>query len=261
MKKFLLLLYIFFIAIIFNVYISYEIGFKNGLKTLSNEIIASDKELQKRKELDDKIITITNNYSKGINELLKLLYLKDVPVIALEKNTIKNVKEAISFLEEKEYALDTIKKYLYIRKDFVENFPVIYPVRVGTTSITSGFGYRENVLKGQGGSDNTTFHAGVDLKVPYGSDVIATVKGKVLFTQKDHELYGRLIILESEDKNILIYYAHLSKIDLRINQPVSRGDVIGKTGNSGHSNGPHLHYEIRIKEEPVDPYIFLGMNY
>jgi len=129
-----------------------------------------------------------------------------------------------------------------------ENRPSILPV---TGKLTGNFGLRRNPLHGP----RFRFHRGIDIAVPVGTSIIAPADGEVIFTGVKHG-YGNTIVIRHSDK-ILTYYAHLSRFSVSLNQPVRQGEEIGKTGSTGRSTGPHLHYEIRVNDEAVDPFSYL----
>jgi murein DD-endopeptidase MepM/ murein hydrolase activator NlpD len=129
--------------------------------------------------------------------------------------------------------------------------PSIWPVegRVG-----SSFGEREDPFNGEG-----KFHTGVDIEAPYGTPVRATADGDVSGAAMGAG-YGREIVLD-HGHNFLTLYGHLSAIAVLPGQHVSRGQVIGYVGQSGRATGPHLHYEVRINNVPVNPHKYLRSTY
>jgi murein DD-endopeptidase MepM/ murein hydrolase activator NlpD len=99
-------------------------------------------------------------------------------------------------------------------------------------------------------------HEGIDLAGPIGTPVYSTAEGTVIFAGWSSG-YGRLIKIQHEN-GIETRFGHLNAIRVEVGQRVSRGDRIGDMGNSGRSTGPHLHYEIRVNGEPLDPMIYIG---
>ena len=124
---------------------------------------------------------------------------------------------------------------------------ILWPVKYG--KITSKFGNRNHpVLK------SVKFHRGVDIAVSIGTPVYSGIKGKVTFAGRKGN-YGNLVEIEGND-GIKVRYAHLNSIDVVTGQKVSDGEKVAETGNTGISTGPHLHYEIIIDENPVNPLNF-----
>ena len=89
---------------------------------------------------------------------------------------------------------------------------------------------------------------------------MATADGKVLYVVRDNAELGKIIVLEHE-YGFTTAYAHLSKVLVKKNQIVKRGQIIGEAGESGKALGPHLHYEIHIDGTPIDPLDFLSVNF
>ena len=124
---------------------------------------------------------------------------------------------------------------------------ILWPVKYG--KITSKFGNRTHpVLK------SVKFHRGVDIAVSIGTPVYSGIKGRVTFAGRKGN-YGNLVEIEGNDR-IKVRYAHLNSIDVVTGQKVSDGEKVAETGNTGMSTGPHLHYEIIIDENPVNPLDF-----
>lgn len=94
-------------------------------------------------------------------------------------------------------------------------------------------------------------HNGLDFGVPVGTPVRSTMDGRVIYAGWNDQGYGNLVIVENGPYRT--YYAHLSSIPVSVGQQVTAGTVIGLSGNTGNSTGPHLHYEIRINQKAIDP--------
>jgi len=127
------------------------------------------------------------------------------------------------------------------------------PVRMplfGDASITSPFGYRADPFLGR-----LALHPGVDLVEAWGAEIHATGAGRVIHAGP---MGGYGIMVEIDHGNGLVTrYAHMSKALVEEGQDVVQGAVLGKMGSSGRSTGPHLHYEVRVDGEPVDPERYL----
>jgi murein DD-endopeptidase MepM/ murein hydrolase activator NlpD len=125
--------------------------------------------------------------------------------------------------------------------------PSLWPV-IG--QITGHFGERLDPFSGEG-----AFHAGLDIASHYGDAVRATADGVVAETGR-RAGYGRLIVID-HGFGVTTWYGHLSAFNTQAGAYVKRGDIIGFEGQSGRSTGPHLHYEVRIYNTPVNPWRYL----
>jgi murein DD-endopeptidase MepM/ murein hydrolase activator NlpD len=110
-------------------------------------------------------------------------------------------------------------------------------------------------VEGRRTQDAHPGHMAIDLAVPVGTPVKATMSGTVVYAGWNNEGYGNLVIVENGPYRT--YYAHLSKIPMTVGQSVPPGMVIGLSGNTGNSTGPHLHYEVRVNGQQVDPSTYL----
>ena len=128
--------------------------------------------------------------------------------------------------------------------------PNLWPVE-GT--ITGAFGERIDPFNGEG-----AFHSGVDISAAVGQPVLAPADGTVTFADFLGG-YGRAVSID-HGHGITTRYGHLASFAIAAGQYIHRGDVIGYVGLSGRSTGPHLHYEVRINDTPVNPYKYLRMT-
>ena len=121
--------------------------------------------------------------------------------------------------------------------------------------ITSKFGYRMHpTLK------RKEFHRGSDMRAKMKTPVYATADGVVEWAGKHKKSgYGNLVILQ-HNYGFKTYFGHLNKVVIKSGTFVKKGDLIAYTGNSGMSNGPHLHYEVRFNERAVNPFWFIKWN-
>jgi murein DD-endopeptidase MepM/ murein hydrolase activator NlpD len=99
------------------------------------------------------------------------------------------------------------------------------------------------------------FHSGIDIGAPIGTEIRAPAPGTVIFAGRQAEYGVTLIIDHGNDTTSL--YGHLSKLSVVADQKIQRGDLLALSGNTGRSSGPHLHYEIQVKGQPVNPNTYL----
>jgi len=122
--------------------------------------------------------------------------------------------------------------------------PSMRPLEGGWTS--SEFGFRQSPF-----SDKDEFHPGLDIAAHKGTPVKATANGTVSYAGFRGS-YGKVIYI-NHGFGIMTRYGHLSSLHVKKGQKVRRGDVIGEVGSTGRSTGPHLHYEVRLNDIPVNP--------
>ncbi|MFY7838467.1 MAG: peptidoglycan DD-metalloendopeptidase family protein [Novosphingobium sp.] len=119
--------------------------------------------------------------------------------------------------------------------------------------ISSGFGYRSDPFTG-----GAAFHAGLDFRGPIGAPIYAAAAGTVSFVGVKQG-YGNVVEV-SHGNGLMTRYAHMSRTGANVGQKIDAGAVIGQIGNTGRSTGPHLHFEVRINDRPVNPRPFLEAN-
>jgi murein DD-endopeptidase MepM/ murein hydrolase activator NlpD len=133
----------------------------------------------------------------------------------------------------------------------IADAPSLWPVE---GPVTSSFGEREDPFNGEG-----AFHAGLDISAPSGTAVRATGDG-VVDSAALVSGYGREVILD-HGHGVRTVYGHLSGMIVISGQRVIRGQIIGYVGQTGRSTGPHLHYEVRINNVPVNPHKYLRSTF
>ncbi len=120
--------------------------------------------------------------------------------------------------------------------------------------LMDGFGHRSDPFSGEG-----AMHTGVDISAEFGTPVKATGDGVVIHANWNGG-YGRCVIVD-HGNGYQTWYAHLSRMDVVEGDEIRQGDVIGRVGTTGRSTGAHLHYEVRIRSTPVNPYRFLAQSF
>lgn len=95
-------------------------------------------------------------------------------------------------------------------------------------------------------------HKGLDIRLLTGDTIVAAFDGVVRYAQYNRGGFGYLVIVRHYN-GLETYYAHLSKLKVKVSQVVKAGDVVGLGGSTGRSRGPHLHFEIRYRDVPIDP--------
>jgi murein DD-endopeptidase MepM/ murein hydrolase activator NlpD len=165
---------------------------------------------------------------------------------------LENIEEMIGLKPEEDTGLsDRIVKVSLTTSQIYflfKNVPNGSPLR--ETIVTSRFGYRRHPVNGE-----RDFHPGVDLRAKIGTPVYATANGIVEYAGKKGN-YGKLIIVQ-HNYGFKTLYGHLSKINVKTGQFIEKGQLIGYTGRTGLINGPHLHYEIRYLQRPLNPVNFI----
>jgi murein DD-endopeptidase MepM/ murein hydrolase activator NlpD len=130
--------------------------------------------------------------------------------------------------------------------------PSLWPVM---GPITSSFGEREDPVKGNGEGE---FHKGLDISAPDGTPVHVTADGVVKLVGFVNG-YGREVVVD-HGHGVESCYAHMSAFSAIVGQTVIRGQVIGYVGHSGRVTGPNLHYEVRIRNTPVNPHRYMRVT-
>lgn len=182
--------------------------------------------------------------------------LMELPSAKLVVNTTQKMDllERQLYIQSKSF--DEVLALCKKHDEMLECIPAIQPVSNNDLKQTaSGYGTRIDPIY-----KTVKFHSGMDFSANVGTPVYATGNGVVRKAGWEG-LYGNCIQID-HGFGYVTRYAHLSKIDVRVGQKVVRGETIGKVGTTGKSTGPHLHYEVMVKGQIVNPvnYYFMDLN-
>ncbi len=147
-----------------------------------------------------------------------------------------------------EYRLTKLQIYLLAQSAFVAATPSLLPINGW---LSSTFGYRRNPYDG-----SYKLHAGVDIAADSGTPVRAPAMGAVIYSGY-RAGYGKVVVID-HGYGIRTLFGHNAKLYVTTGQKVRRGEKISEVGSTGHSTGPHLHYEVRKNGVPVNPVTFFS---
>ncbi|MFV0467372.1 MAG: M23 family metallopeptidase [Dysgonomonas sp.] len=273
-----------------NLFIGVAIG-AAGYWLITNYLIDSPKEAEQKKEI--RVLRANNELvSKRLDQALKVM--KDIQ--QRDDNTYRAIFHADPIPIDIRYSgygnvdkyeqlmglsnpdmiiqtsqkMDLLAKQIYIQsksfddlvtmvsqqKDRLLHVPAIQPVANKDLSrVASGYGTRIDPIYG-----SPRFHAGMDFTAKTGTDVYATGNGTVSWADWKQG-YGNCIMID-HGYGYVTLYAHLSAYKVRVGQSVKRGEKIAEVGSTGKSTGPHLHYEVRVRDKPDNPanYYFMDLS-
>lgn len=208
------------------------------------------------RELNDSVTQLSNE-----RESLKIqndLYSKDIESkrnhIQELGNHLEDIEEIIGIDKDDTSSLiqrATLAKISSTEKIYMqETIPSGCPLKECIT--TSKFGYRKHPV-----TRKKSFHKGIDLRAKRKTDVMVTADGVVRYAKTKNEgTFGRVVIV-SHNFGFETVYSHLRYVDVKVGDVVKKGQVIARSGNSGRSNGPHLHYEVRYASKVLNPDTFI----
>ncbi len=195
--------------------------------------------------------------SRGARPAMGLVDANVAQIAALEASLPARIAHLNELIAEANKRLERIDPEKRTTREQLEHelrilaaAPHVWPLD-GEAQITSEFGYR--ILQGV-----REFHEGVDLNAWYGTPVKATKDGVVTFAGWRGGL-GWTVEIKHEEGFVTIY-GHNSRLLVKKGAEVKAGDVIARSGSTGRSTGPHVHYEIRLNGKPVDPTKYIGLD-
>jgi murein DD-endopeptidase MepM/ murein hydrolase activator NlpD len=232
--------------------VSYEIiqmKLKEAGNTLTN-IMDRDNNVYRAVFEEDTIpYTVRNAGFGGVNR-----YTKYENLGIQNTDLLIDIYRSLDILQKKTYiqskSFDRIGELASSKVLIQQSMPVSAPVDLYQTRLSSLFGYRTDPVYG-----GIQYHKGIDLSGKTGLPICVTGDGTVLKASYNGGGYGNMVEVD-HGFGYTTRYAHLSKINAVEGQRVKRGDKIGELGNTGKSVGPHLHYEVRLKNNPQNPLIY-----
>lgn len=181
------------------------------------------------------------------NELRKMLGLKQIKTKPIGPKSAVDFNGIDAKIAEQKQSLTELKSWVELVQSRFASTPSIWPTY---GRLVSFFGYRSYPWRG--------LHTGVDIDVSYGSPARAAAAGTVTFVGW-RQGYGKTVEI-SHGFGISTLYAHNSGYAVNIGQKVKKGQVICYVGRTGWTTGPHLHYEVRRWDRPVNPMAYLNLN-
>ena len=247
-------------------------------KQLLNEKQALQAQLEMLNRQADQMQLVLTDLQQRDDNLYRVLFGAEPIPLSIRQGAQRKISyyEQISSMTNNQLAadltlkVDVLEKELYVqsksydeiiemaktREIRMENIPAIQPVlNKDLTRVASGYGVRIDPVY-----HVRKFHQGMDFTAPTGTEVFATGNARVSFVGW-RQGYGNTVILD-HGFGYQTVYAHLYKSLVRKGQKVRRYNIIALVGNTGKSTGPHLHYEVRLNDRPVDPrnYYFYDLS-
>ncbi len=233
------------------------------LEILNERYERIDTVLKELSYIDDNIYrTIFETEPVGNYDSLRIDHQKVLKLLGQENEvivdlTVAKIKRLSDEIQKNAVSYSHLKNHLSVIEEFTGNIPAIQPIQnLDLTQLASGFGNRMHpyykIVK---------FHFGMDFTAPIGTEVYATADGIVEDLTRTGRGSGNTVVI-NHGNGYKTYYSHLHKFNVRNNAKVKRWDVIGWVGNTGLSVGPHLHYEVHLNGEAVNPvnYFFLELS-
>lgn len=184
----------------------------------------------------------------GANRYEHLYHLENASVVVESAKKMDILLKKI-YIQSKSY--DEVIALSENMEQMITSIPAIQPIALKDMNrISSYFGVRRDPFRG-----GWKFHEGMDFTGPVGTEIFATGDGVVIASRYSRWGYGNEIIID-HGFSYTSRYAHLNNRFVKTGQRVKRGEVIGTLGNSGRSTGPHLHYEVRKNNRPMNPINF-----
>ncbi len=174
--------------------------------------------------------------------------LERISSTALAANAWQKYEQAMQLAEKLQPDLEATKTAMHEHQQLMDITPNIWPT--DSRKITSSFGTRKDPL-----SRRSTYHSGVDIGANRGDSIYATASGTVTVSEKAYP-YGNYIEID-HGESFRTRYLHLSKRVAEVGDKVNKGDLIGEAGSTGRSTGPHLHYEVIVDGQTVNPELYM----
>ena len=218
---------------------------RTEVDTLRNRYQALQRENDQKQEQLASLQLMASEVSMALGLKRKIEGADD---IAEEGALVPSFKESIEEYNFLKSASFSRLNHTYARAWQKNIVPTLWPVN---GKLLSRFGDREDPFSGEG-----AFHTGVDISAAMGTPVHAAADGIVYHAEYVGGGYGKLVIID-HGNGMRTWYAHLSGFQVVAGQEIRRGEVLGYSGASGRVTSPHLHFEVRMGNTPVNPHPYL----
>ncbi|MCL2759814.1 MAG: M23 family metallopeptidase [Treponema sp.] len=167
---------------------------------------------------------------------------------------VDDIRRLSAYLSEAVEPIMELGALMDSQSALLTEIPSIWPVRNGIGHITMFFGQNIHPIHGQ-----YYIHRGIDIATYRSGDpIVATADGQVVTAEYTYD-YGNFIIIRHKH-GYYTRYAHMQRFNVQVGQRIQQNEVIGYIGNTGISTGPHLHYEVHIGSDVVDPYRYITIR-
>ena len=196
---------------------------------------------------------INRSSQASTGDLSSFFDIKESPAGTLQE--VEDLRRLSIFLTTATTPIREIGTLLNSQGALLTEIPSIWPIRGGIGHISMFFGQNENPFTGQ-----YYIHKGIDISTYRAGDpIVATADGQVVTLEHDYNGFGNNVIIRHKH-GFYTRYAHMQGFSVQVGQRVQQGQVIGTIGNTGLSTGPHLHYEVHIGSDVVDPYKYINIR-
>jgi murein DD-endopeptidase MepM/ murein hydrolase activator NlpD len=186
-------------------------------------------------------------------DLASIFDIRETPEGVLQE--VQDVKQLSQYLTSAAAPVRQIGSLLDSQSALLTEIPSIWPIKGGIGHISMYFGQNINPFSGL-----YYIHKGIDISTyRQGDPIVATADGQVVSVEFDPESFGNNVIIRHKH-GFYTRYAHMLSFRVKVGQQVKQGQVIGYIGNTGLTTGPHLHYEVHIGSDVVDPYKYITMR-
>ncbi|MDR3167847.1 MAG: M23 family metallopeptidase [Treponema sp.] len=198
--------------------------------------------------------TANNNGNPAASgDLSSFFDVKETPEGILQETD--DVRRLAGYLSSAVEPVKEIGALLNSQSALLTEIPSIWPIKGGIGHISMFFGQNPNPFSGQ-----YYIHKGIDISTyRQGDPIVATADGQVVAVEYDQDGFGNNVIIRHKH-GFYTRYGHMLSFRVKAGQRVQQGEVIGYIGNTGLSTGPHLHYEVHIGSDVVDPYKYLNIR-
>lgn len=222
------------------------------LNHFNHQLVQSNQSL---KQTEQQLLTSNEQLNTQQQNLQQLIEQQQAQ-LSLSENQLDTLFAQVNFPQAEVFAQPAkfydASNQLALRQAMLQLVPNGRPVDYNR--VTSSFGQRVHPVHKKKHN-----HTGIDVHAVIGTPVVTTADGVVSTTQNSSSGFGKLIKV-NHGMGFVTYYGHLNKIGVKKGQVVSKGEIIGYSGNTGRSTGPHLHYEVRYGNKPVEPAHFILMS-
>ncbi len=237
---------------------------KFHLELLENDIEEAEKMLAVLQDRDDNLYRVMLGAEPipssireagfgGSDRYKELTGLSQEELIRDNYEELESLKKQL-YIQTKSY--DEVVDLAKVKEEILLAMPAIQPVSNKELKwLTSGYGWRIDPIY-----RNRRMHPGVDYSVSLGTPVYSTGDGTVERVETRYSGYGKQIVV-NHGFGFKTRYAHLNGFNVRKGQKVKRGELIGFSGNSGKSTGPHLHYEVYVNGKHVNPMYYMSKDF